>query len=80
MEENLDLTANTEEMLHEKRDASVREIKRLEEKAATVEIWQKKTKLPLTERMTKLEIYEEQSIRFNSIIGQIDQKITKIGT
>ena len=42
-------------------------------------MWQKKTKLPLTERMTKLEIYEEQSIRFNSI-RQINQKIAKIGT
>ena len=45
-----------------------------------MEIWQKKTQLPLTERMTKLEIYEEQSIRFNSIIRQINQKITKTGT
>ena len=80
VEENLDLIANTEEMLHEKRDALVRGIKRPEEKTATVEIWQKKIKLPLTERMTKLEIYEEQSIRFNSIISQINQKITKIGT
>ena len=80
MEENLDLTANIEEMLHEKRDALVRGIKRLEEKTATVEIWPKKTKLPLTERMTKLEIYEEQSIRFNSIIRQINQKIATIGT
>ena len=43
-------------------------------------MWQKKTKLPLTERITKLEIYEEQSIRFNSIIRQINQKIAKIGT
>ena len=43
-------------------------------------MWQKKTKLPLTERMTKLEIYDEQSIRFNSIIRQMNQKIAKIGT
>ena len=43
-------------------------------------MWQKKTKLPLTERMTKLEIYEEQFIRFDSIIRQINQKITKTGT
>ena len=80
VEENLDLIADTEEKLHEKRDALARGIKRLEEKTTTVEMWQKKTKLPLTERMTKLEIYEEQSIRFNSIIRQINQKIAKIGT
>ena len=43
-------------------------------------MWQKKNKLPLTESMTKLEICEEQSIRFNSIIKQISQKITKTGT
>ena len=70
VEENLDLIANTEQMLHEKRDALVRGIKRLEEKTATVEMWQKKTKLPPTERMTKLKIYKERSIRFNSIIRQ----------
>ena len=39
-----------------KRDALVRGIKRLEEKTATAENWQKKTKLPLTERLTELEI------------------------
>ena len=43
-------------------------------------MWRKKTKQSLTERMTKLEIYKEQSIRLNSIIRQINQKITKIGT
>ena len=80
VEENLDLTVDTEEMLYEKRDALVRGIKRLEEKTATVEMWQKKTEPPLTERITKLEIYEEQSIRFNSIIRQMNQKIAKIGT
>ena len=80
VEENLDLIADTEEKLYEKRDALARGIKRLEEKTTTVEMWQKKTKLPLNERMTKLEIYEEQSIRFNSIIRQINQKISKIGT
>ena len=78
MEENLDLIANTEEMLHERRDALVRGIKRLEGKQPQ---WRcGKTKLPLTERMTKLEIYEKQSIRFNSIIRQINQKMTKSGT
>ena len=55
VEENLDLIANTEEVLHEKKRC-LRGIKRLEEKTATVEIWQKKTKLPLTERLTELEI------------------------
>ena len=80
VEETLDLIADTEEKLHEKRDALVRGIKRLEEKTTTVEMWQRKTKLPLTERITKLEIYEKQSIRFNSIIRQINQKIAKIGT
>ena len=79
VEENLDLIADSEEKLHEKRDALARGIKRLEEKTTTVEMWQKKTKLPLAERMTKLEIYEEQSIRFNSI-RQMNQKIAKIGT
>ena len=78
LEENLDLIADTEEKLHEKGDALARGIKRQEEKPTTVEMWQKKTKLPLTETMTKLEIYE-QSIRFNSI-RQINQKIAKIGT
>ena len=80
VEENLDLIADSEEKLHEKRDALAGGIKRLEEKTTTVEMWQKKTKLALTERIIKLEIYQEQSIRFNSIIRQINQKIAKIGT
>ena len=54
VEENLDLIADSEEKLHEKRDALAGGIKRLEEKTTTVEMWQKKTKLPLMERIIKL--------------------------
>ena len=52
VEENLDLIADSEKKLHEKRDALARGIKSLEEKTITVEMWQKKTKLPLTEGIT----------------------------